>query len=126
MKNSLENFWSDRLSDNTAKMLILVSDCLSRTYKKHAKIASFRAKGLSLEKKRKIRAVFCQYTQQNRRLIKDEYDAVDVGAMAPKRFHGVGEKMLNGLLADAHLLGCFSVGQSVALAEQQGLALAVG
>ena len=116
MKNSLENFWSDRLSDNTAKMLILVSDCLSKTYKKRAKIASFRAKGLSLAKKRKIRAVFCQYTQQNRRLIKDEYDAVDVGAMAPKRFHGVGEKMLHGLLADAHPLGSLAVGQSVALA----------
>ena len=33
MKNSLENFWSERLSDNSAKTLILVSGCLSKTYK---------------------------------------------------------------------------------------------
>ena len=79
-----------------------------------------------MAKKRKIRAVFCQYTQQKRRLINDEYDAVDVGAVAAKCFHGIGEKMLDGLLADAHLLGSLAVGQSVALAEQQGLALAVG
>ena len=46
--------------------------------------------------------------------------------MVAKCFHGIGEKMLDGLLADAHLLGSLAVGQSVALAEQQGLALAVG
>ena len=65
-------------------------------------------------------------THPKRRSTNDEYDAVDVGAVASECFHGVGEKMLHRFLADAHPLSSLAVGLSIALAEQQGLALAVG
>jgi hypothetical protein len=53
MKNSLENFWSKRLSDNSAKTLILVSDCLSNTYKNARKSLLFGQKAFRWQRNAK-------------------------------------------------------------------------
>jgi hypothetical protein len=63
-ENSLENFWSERLSDKEPKTLFLISCCVSILYKNRPKFAKIGAKDGLLEKNAFSEPVFCQKRQQ--------------------------------------------------------------
>ena len=63
-ENSLENFWSERLSDKEPKASFPISYCVSELYKNRSKFAKIGTKDDLLEKNAFSEPVFCQKNQQ--------------------------------------------------------------